>query len=102
MLKAVEAQSVNTLETVVKIRDLMGEYKERMAKELQKINKAGLIEYLFSQPFYTQRQMANSLNLNKNTVFKYMKLLEEKGFIKVLTNRKENIYFSEKFIEILK
>lgn len=102
MLKAVEAQSINTLETVIKIRDLMSEYKERMAKELPKINKAELIDYLFSQPFYTQRQMAKSLNLTKNTVVKYMKLLEEKGFIRVLTDHKENIYFSEKFIEILK
>ncbi|GLG04521.1 hypothetical protein Selli1_16950 [Sellimonas catena] len=53
------------------------------------ILKKNIMELIEQNPFLSQKQMAEKLNLNKNTLKYYIKKMKEKGVIeRVGTNRK--------------
>jgi Fic family protein len=101
ILSAIEEQSKETTSTVVKIKDLMQEYRTEIKSVLPKIYSADLIEFLFSFPYYTQKKLSESMSLNRNTSLKYLNTLQENSFLQLFKLRKENVYYSTKFLNIL-
>ncbi len=102
ILTAIEVQSKETTSTVMKIKDLMQEYRVDIKSKLPKIYSADLVEFLFSHPFYTQKKLSESMNLNRNTSLKYLNALLELNFVESFKSKKENVYFSSKFVDLLK
>lgn len=101
ILDAVETQAIETSQTVLKIKKLQEEYKERLKTDVKKIYSAELIEYLFANPFYTQSTLAEKLNIHLNTAAKYLNTLLESDFLKSLKHKKEKIYFNPRFLKLL-
>lgn len=102
MLKAIEEQANESTTTVIKIRDMMQDYREIIKSKLPKIYSAELIEFLFSHPFYSQKVMSEEMGFSRNTSFKYLNELQKHSFLSLIKVRNENVFFSPKLLELLK
>ncbi len=102
ILTAIEEQSKQTTSTVMLIRDLMQEYRDNIKLSLPKLYSADLIEFLFSHPFYSQKIISQNLGLSRNTAFKYLNSLLKKNFVEVLKLKNENMFYSNRFLGLLK
>jgi Fic family protein len=102
ILTAIETQSLETTSTVIKIRDLMQYYREKIKSKIPNIYSADLIEFLFSHPIYSQKIMSQELDISRNTSFKYLNTLLDNKYVGVLKLKNENVYYSKKFLDLLK
>lgn len=102
LLKGIDKQAQETKEKIIAIKDLMSVYKN-MEVELGKagVMSGAVIDYLFSNAFYTQQTMSLKLGVHRNTAAKYFSELEILGVVKKFKYKRENIYYNETFIKIL-
>ena len=92
ILKGVESTSVFTINFINEIIKSMENTTNLMKKQLPKIYTTELVEFLFYE-FYTKNEfLRNELNVSRNTATKYLKLLEENGFLISEKVGKEVIY----------
>jgi Fic family protein len=97
ILQAVDKQAQETKVDIIKIKQLMAEYK----KIKSNIITPQLIDYLFSNPFYSQKNLAESLSIHRNTTSKYFSELEEAKIVKKFKYKQGNIYYNKKLLDIL-
>jgi len=102
ILTAIEEQSKETTSTVLDIKDLMTKYREDIRKALPKIYSADMIEFLFSYPFYNQKNMVDDLGVTRKTASGYFSHLEKNGFITSMKIGRDVIYFNKNLIGLLK
>ncbi|MHB8580753.1 MAG: Fic family protein [Ignavibacteriaceae bacterium] len=102
ILTAIETQSLETTSTVIKIRDLTQTYRENIKSKLSKIYTADLVEFIFTYPFYNQKIMMESLLISRKTSALYFSLLEKEGFVVSMKIGRDVVYYSPKFIKLLK
>lgn len=100
ILRGVDTQAQETRKNILQIKDLMKEYKE--------ISKGGgihmtphMLDYLFSNPFYSQKKMAESLKIHRNTAPKYFQELEKAGIVRKFKYKQGYVYYNQKFLNIL-
>ena len=60
-----------------------------------------LIDYLFSNPFYSQNKLSENLGIHRNTASKYFQELEKAGIVKKFRFKQRYIYYNDKFLNIL-
>ena len=101
ILTAIEEQSKETTSTVLNIKNLMAKYKEEIKKTLPKIYSADLIEFLFSYPFYNQKNLVNDLSINRKTASGYYSNLAKSGYISKMKIGRDVVYFNKKLIKLL-
>lgn len=77
-------------------------YRAVIKKDLRKIYSAELVDFLFANPFYTIKRLMSEQGVHRNTASKYLNLLLEKGMVKMIKIKKENVYFNEDFLGLLK
>lgn len=102
MLHGIDVQAQETKQRILEIKKLINHYKHMDGVSAKTtILSAPMIDYLFSNPFYTQRTMSEKLNVHRNTASKYFAELEQLGVVKKFKHKTENIYYNEKFLTIL-
>ncbi|WP_319560301.1 Fic family protein [Marispirochaeta sp.] len=103
MLKAVEITSIETLNMVSSIVDLLNETTELCRENLPKTTYSKeLIDLLFVQP-YTKIEFLVSAGLaERRTASKYLKQLEEIGILESFKSWKETIYVNKRLYDLLK
>lgn len=103
ILEAIENQSYKTLNTIIEIRNLMDKFREEIKHKKPKIFSEDLIQYLFTFPYYSRVTLMDKLNIkSRNTASKYFNELKAIGLIEEMIHKKEKIYFSQDFLELLK
>lgn len=81
MLRGVIKTSDFTIEFIGMIINSMEQVNQQMKVKLPKIYSKELVEHLFLE-FYTKNEyLVNGLNISRNTASKYLKQLEENGFL---------------------
>jgi Fic family protein len=92
MLKGIEQTSRDTIAIILKIRDLMQQYKQGIRTQLPKIYSQDLLNNLFKHPYTKAEFLEQELLVSRLTATKYLKQLAAKGFLhEVQIGR--NIYF---------
>lgn len=102
MLEAIEKTSIETINKINWINELMQEAKKELKEKLPKIYSKDLIEILFSHPYTKIEFLVESLNITRKTASKYLKELENIGFVQVNTKWKSKFYINIKLFELLK
>lgn len=100
ILQGVDSQARETKENILQIKTLMKEYKETAHKGGGRITPQ-MLDYLFSNPYYSQKKMAKSLDVHRNTAAKYFKELLRMGIVKKFKFKQGYVYYSNKFLDIL-
>lgn len=100
ILRGVDMQAQETRKNILQIKKLMEEYKIISLKEGIHMT-SHMLDYLFSNPFYSQKKMAESLNVHRNTAAKYFQELEKSKIVHKFKHKQGYIYYNQKFLNIL-
>ena len=101
ILKGIAAQATETRLKILQIKKLMEEYKEIQNTKSSNIMTPQMLDYLFSNPFYTQKKLSEYLGVHRNTASKYFTELESLGLVGKFKYKLENIYYNEKLLDLL-
>ena len=101
VLDGVEKQSKETSERILSIKKLMEKNGNQIKKILPKIYSAELINYLFAKAFYSQKDMIKNFGISRRTASKYLESLRKIKVLEMKIVKKQKIYWSSEFIELL-
>ncbi len=100
-LKGIDEQATETRARILEIKKLIESYKSLGGVHKSGIINQQMIDYLFSNSFYSRKTMSENLGVHRNTVSKYFTELENLGIVKKFKHKTENIYYNEKLLDIL-
>lgn len=100
ILTAIIHQSKETELTIMAIRRLMQQYKEKAGAEGFP-DSSVFVDYIFSKTTYTYKDLAARCGVHKNTATKYLNDLVGKGILKKGKYKKEAIFYYPDFINLL-
>lgn len=101
MLDMVESTAKKGLERLEEILGLMETMSEQIKEKLPKIHSKELIEILFKLPYTKRQHLIDAEFGTPKTVGKYLRALEEYGFLKSVKLGKEKLYLNHGLMEIL-
>jgi len=102
MLRAIETTSLQTIEKINMIRQMLERTIEKVQKNLPKIYKKELVELLFEQPYSKIEFVVNHLQVERKAASRYLKELEKLGILESQKIGRETLYINKELIEILK
>ncbi len=102
MLKAIEITSIQTIEKINTIRNLLDHTVEKVRTDAPKIYKKELVELLFEQPYSKIEYVVNQLGVERKAASRYLKELEKLGILESQKVGREILYINKDLIEILK
>jgi Fic family protein len=102
ILEGVEQTSKKALEKIRSIRDLLELTLEKVKENCPKLYSKELVEIIFENPYSKIDFLVNKLNINRKTASKYLKELEDHGFLSHLKIGKEMLYINDALMKILK
>ena len=102
MLEAVEQTSLETIELINSISDLMIKTQEKIARELPKIYSKDLVEILFMHPYTKIEFLVDRLHITRQTASKYLIELENIGILKNIQIKNSKYYINIELFAMLK
>jgi len=102
MLDGIEKTSLETIELINDIKDLMDKTKQKIRNELPKIYSKDLLEVLFLHPYTKIDFLVNVLEIHRETATKYLKKLEKINILKMVKIKNSKYYINIDFFEMLK
>ena len=102
MLDIVEKTSIDTIQMVQDIWDLMWKTKKSLKEELPKIYSKDLLEIIFSHPYTKIEFLVESLWITRKTWAKYLNELVENWYMTVTKIWKSNYYTNLELFDLLK
>jgi Fic family protein len=101
ILDGIEETSKRALEKIKSIRDLLESALEKIKETCPKIYSKEFVEILFENPYSKIDLLVNKLNINRKTASKYLRELEEHGFLSHVQPGKGIVYINDSLMEIL-
>ncbi len=102
MLKAVEVTSLQTIEKISAIKNLLGKTIEKVQVESPKIYRKELVELLFEQPYSKIEFVVNQLKVERKAASRYLQELERIGVLESQKVGRETLYINKELFELLK
>jgi len=102
MLKAVEITSIQTIEKINIIKQLLERTIEKVQVNSPKIYKKELVELLFEQPYSKIEFVVNLLQVERKAASRYLKELERIGILESQKVGRETLYINKELLKILK
>ena len=100
-LRAVESTSLQTINKINAIRNLLESTITEMQLIAPKIYKKELVELLFEQPYSKIEFVVKRLNVERKAASRYLHELEDLGILKSHKIGRETLYINKKLVEIL-
>jgi Fic family protein len=102
MLKAIETTSLNTIEKITRIRQLLNETIIKVQNNAPKIYKKELVELLFEQPYSKIDFVVKKLGVERKAASRYLRKLESIGILDSRKIGRETLFINKDLIDILK
>lgn len=102
ILDAIEIQSKETSKKVRQIIKLKEEFSSQIKQEMPKLASFDVLEYFFSNAFYTVNTLSNKMSITLKTARGYLKTLESQNILHQQTVKNQKLYFIPGLIDILK
>jgi Fic family protein len=100
ILEGVDRQARGTTENILKIKGLIEEYKAGTHQNGAAMSPQ-MMDYLFSNPFYSQKRLSEALGVHRNTAAKYFQDLEKAGIVSRFKYKQGYVYCNKKLLDIL-
>jgi len=101
LLKGVEVTSIQTIQLVSDIKNLMQETKHKLREELPKIYSQDLINNLFKNPYTKIDFLQNDLGVTRQTASNYLDDIVKLGLLDKIKVGKSNYYINSNLIKVL-
>ena len=101
LLKGVEDTSVQTIDLVKRIKNLMQEYKIKLREELPKIYSQDLLNNLFKNPYTKIEFLEKDLQIVRRTSQNYLDMISEIGLLQKIKIGRSNYYINNELIKVL-
>lgn len=102
MLEGVEETSLETIELINGINDLMTKTQEKIFNELPKIYSKDLVEVLFMHPYTKIEFLVERLNITRKTASKYLNELENIGILKTVQIKNSKFFINLELFDMLR
>src|SRR5574344_3146181 len=102
MLEAVEKTSLETVELIENISDLMIKTQDKISQELPKIYSKDLVELLFLHPYQKIDFLVDRLNITRKTASKYLNELENIGILKNIQIKNSKFFINIELFNLLR
>lgn len=104
ILLATKEQANYTCKILEKIRVAISAVKRKLKENLSYLYSAELLDYLFSNVYFTQKDFEKAIGVSPMTARKYLTSLEKEGIVhkQKQTGRNRYIYITPRYINILK
>ncbi|TAH42328.1 MAG: Fic family protein [Bacteroidetes bacterium] len=102
MLRGFYLQAKETKEQLLKVRDLLSQYKIDIKKKCPNIYSSDLAETLFSFPIITPVKLGSLMGIHYTTATRHLKQLTENKFLHHQSLGKYQLYINKKLLNILK
>lgn len=102
ILEAVEKTSLETIELINNISDLMIKIQDKISTELPKIYSKDLVEVLFMHPYTKIEFLIDKLNLHRDTASKYLRELEKIGILRAIKIGRNKYFINLELFDMLK
>lgn len=100
MIQGIEETSKATIDLIIKIRELMKNYKHKL-RDNYKFYSQELLNNLFKHPYTKIEFVVNDLNVSRLTAANYLNKLAEDGLLKKVKLGSGNYYINEPLYELL-
>jgi Fic family protein len=100
-LKSVEVTSIQTIDLITNINNLMQDYKTEIQTKLPKIYSQDLINNLFRNPYTKIEFLEQELKVSRRTAQNYLDSIAENGFLEKIKIGKSNYYMNNALIKVL-
>ncbi len=102
MLRGFYLQAKETKEQLLKVRDLLFQYKIDIKKKCPNIYSSDLVETLFSFPIITPVKLGSLMSIHYTTASRHLKQLTDNKFLHHQPFGKYQLYINKKLLSILK
>ena len=102
MLDAVEKTSLETIELINNISDLMIKTQDKISQELPKIYSKDLVEILFMHPYTKIDFLVGKMGLHRHTASTYLNELENIGILKPIKIGRSKYFINLELFDMLK
>ncbi len=100
MLKGIEETAVQTITLIEQMRNMMADYKKRLRADFPKIYSQDFLNNLFRHPYTKIEFVENELGVNRKTASKYLKILVDNGYLKLIKIGTSNFYLNEPLFDL--
>ncbi|MDD2509307.1 MAG: Fic family protein [Aliarcobacter skirrowii] len=102
MLDAVEQTSLETIELINNISDLMIKTQDKISQDLPKIYSKDLVEILFMHPYTKIDFLVGKMGLHRHTASTYLNELENIGILKPIKIGRSKYFINLELFDMLK
>jgi Fic family protein len=102
MMRAVEITSIETINKITSIKELLEQTIEGVQKHAPKVYRKEFVELLFEQPYSKIEFVVKRLNVERKAASRYLKELESIGILESRIVGRETLYLNKRLIEVLK
>lgn len=102
MLDAVEKTSLETIELINNISDLMIKTQDKISQELPKIYSKDLVEILFMHPYTKIEFLVEKMGLHRHTASTYLNELEKIDILKPIKIGRSKYFINLELFDMLK
>jgi Fic family protein len=102
ILEAVEQTSLETIELINNISDLMIKTQDKISSELPKIYSKDLVEILFMHPYTKIEFLVDRLHITRKTASKYLSELENNGILKNIQIKNSKYFINVELFDLLR
>ena len=100
-LRGIEETAIQTISLVEKMRAMMADYKVRLRNEFPKLYSQDLLNNLFRHPYTKIEFIENELGVTRQTASRYLKILVESGYLRLVKVSRTNFYLNDPLFELL-
>ncbi len=102
MLDAIEKTSIDTMNMIKNIWDLMWKTKKSLKQNLPKIYSKDLLEIIFSNPYTKIDFLVKWMWIHRETAWKYLNELVKNWYMEVIKVKNSKYFINIELFEILK
>lgn len=102
ILEAVEQTSLETIELINKINELMIKTQDKISQELPKIYSKDLVEILFMHPYTKIEFLVEKMGLHRHTASTYLNELEKLKVLKPIKIGRSKYFINLELFDMLK
>ncbi len=100
MLEGVSSTSRQTIDLIVKIRDMMLDYKHRIRAQFPKLYSQDLLNNLFRHPYTKINLLQHELSISRLTASRYLDKLAQAGYLEKRRYGRANYYLNTPLVDL--